>query len=443
MASRHTPRIADWRIADGVRVEELDGTWLALDPTGGVVYRLEALAAEAVRHVAHRMPLPARLVPAARELAGHGVLEHPSRRAVLRAAGAGSLGVATLMLPGASAAASPGEPLTPATLSGQFDGPTGLDIDGAGVLYVGDQTNSLIRRVSTLGSISTLAGTRQDSFNPLSEDGTAAAAKFANPTGVALDGQALRVIEFWSARVRSVDVTTGQVTTLAGSSPGTPIEGTGAEARFSASYDLAVLDGTVYVADYTNARIRAVTSDGVVTTLAGSSPAAAVDANGTLARFNDPFGICAEGGDLFVADRGNRRIRRVTSAGVVTTLAGGAISGPAEDGTGADAVFSPSLRGIVGDGAGTLYVTDGNAVRRIVISTGVVTTIAGAADESEGFVNATGTAARFALPWGLAHRAGVLYVADRLNHVIRRIDLSTFAVTTFAGTTSGSADSTG
>jgi len=109
MTSRHIPRIADWRIADGVRVEELDGTWLALDAAGGVVYRLEALAAEAVRHVAHRMPLPARLVPAARELAGHGVLEHPlvDRRTALVGAGVVTLtGLAATLLPAASAAAS-------------------------------------------------------------------------------------------------------------------------------------------------------------------------------------------------------------------------------------------------------------------------------------------------------------------------------------------------
>jgi hypothetical protein len=111
MAPRHTPRIADWRIADGVRVEELDGTWLALDATGGVVYRLEALAAEAVAQVAHRMPLPARLVPAARELAGHGVLEHPlvDRRTALVGAGVVTLtGLAATLLPAASAAASDG-----------------------------------------------------------------------------------------------------------------------------------------------------------------------------------------------------------------------------------------------------------------------------------------------------------------------------------------------
>jgi hypothetical protein len=103
------PLRSDWRVADGVRVEELDGSWLALDPTGGVVYRLEARAAEVMRRIAHRLPLPGHLVPAARELAGHGVLEHPlvDRRTAMVGAGVVTLtGLAATLLPSAAAAAS-------------------------------------------------------------------------------------------------------------------------------------------------------------------------------------------------------------------------------------------------------------------------------------------------------------------------------------------------
>jgi hypothetical protein len=103
------PRRSDWRVADGVRVEELDGSWLALDPTGGVVYRLEARAAEVMRRIAHRLPLPGHLVPAARELAGHGVLEHPlvDRRTAMVGAGVVTLtGLAATLLPSAARAAS-------------------------------------------------------------------------------------------------------------------------------------------------------------------------------------------------------------------------------------------------------------------------------------------------------------------------------------------------
>ena len=106
---RQVPKRADWRVADGVRVEELDGSWLALDPSGGVVYRLEARAAEVMRLVAHRLPLPGHLVPAARDLAGHGVLEHPlvDRRTAMVGAGVVTLtGLAATLLPSAAAAAS-------------------------------------------------------------------------------------------------------------------------------------------------------------------------------------------------------------------------------------------------------------------------------------------------------------------------------------------------
>jgi hypothetical protein len=109
MAGSSVPMRGDWRIADGVRVEELDGSWLALDPSGGVVYRLEARAAEVMRLVAHRQAVPGHLVPAARELAGHGVLAHPfvDRRTALVGAGVVTLtGLAATLLPSAARAAS-------------------------------------------------------------------------------------------------------------------------------------------------------------------------------------------------------------------------------------------------------------------------------------------------------------------------------------------------
>jgi hypothetical protein len=241
-------------------------------------------------------------------------------------------------------------------------------------------------------------------------------------------------------RVRSVDVTSAAVTTLAGSTAGVAIDDTGSAARFGAFYDLSVVGGVTYVADHGNHSIRAVTDGGVVTTLAGSAGATGTtDGTGSGARFNNPFGIGTEGSDLFVTDQGNQRIRRITAAGVVTTLAGGGSF--AADGVGAAAGFTVSMRAVVGDGAGNLYMSDGNAIRRIVISTGAVTTIAGDPFATPAFVNATGTSARFNQPWGLAHRGGILFVADYGNHVIRRIDLASGAVTTFAGTTSGSSDS--
>lgn len=362
----------------------------------------------------------------------------PDRRAVLR--GAGSLGIATMVLP-AAAAASTGGQQTPAALSGQFNYPSGVVIDD-GLLYVADTGNNRIRLVTSSGAISTLAGTDQTGM-PVSEDGTFAAAKFSQPADAALGGTVLYVFDYVSTRVRTLDFLTSTVGTLAGSSSGFT-DGTAAAAQFGSAWGLTVLGSTVYVADTQNHAIRAVTSAGVVTTLAGGGllNSGFVDDTGTAARFLNPHGICVEGGDLYVTDRGNRAIRKVTTAGVVTTLSGGnSGGGPAEDGPAETARFTELLFGIVGDGAGNLYVSDNNGIRRVATSDGAVTTVAGLPDAPAGFVNATGTAARFSMPRGLAYSNGSLYIVDGANHVIRRLVVSTGVVTTYAGTTQGFSDS--
>jgi hypothetical protein len=179
----------------------------------------------------------------------------------------------------------------------------------------------------------------------------------------------------------------------------------------------------------------------VVTTLAGSTNGFA-DGTGTAAQFNNPAGVCSDGaGNLFVTDAMNNRVRRIVIAtGVVTTLAG---STPGfANGTGAAAQFS-CPNGVCSDGAGNLFVVDvGNhRIRRIVIATGVVTTLAGS---TLGFVNGTGTAAQFNFPAGVcSDGAGNLFVTDQFNHCIRRIVIATGVVTTLAGGTPGFADGTG
>jgi hypothetical protein len=373
---------------------------------------------------------------------------HPSalaRRTVLR--GAGSLGIATLVLP-AAAAASTGGQQSPGTSAGQFFLPVDVTVDASGNLYVTEVGSNRIRKVTTSGAISTVAGAIQS--NPaVAEDGTGAAAKFNNPTAVAVDsvgGSAvLRVGE--RDLVRTVVLGTAAVSTLAGQVPAAfpPIDGTGTGARFFQSLGgLTVLDGLIYATDGT---IRTLTSEGVVSTLAGGVVGFA-DGTGSAAQFDNTRGICVEGGNLFVADAGNRRIRRVTTDGVVTTLAGGGPGDVAADGVGSAATFVPvegsnGVGGIVGDGAGNLFVVDGCAIRKIVIATATVTTVAGVAsgEGAAGFVNGIGASARFSFPRGLAYRAGMLYVADVGNHVIRRVDLATAAVTTFAGSTAGTSDS--
>ncbi len=217
----------------------------------------------------------------------------------------------------------------------------------------------------------------------------------------------------------------GAVTTLAGTAGSSgSADGTGAAARFTNPTGVAVdAAGTLYVADQSNNTIRRITQAGVVTTLAGlaGSPGSA-NGTGAAARFNAPSGVAVDAaGTLYVADQGNHTIRRISAAGVVTTLAGSAGSPGSANGTGAAARFYAPYNVAV-DAAGTLYVAEfnNNTVRRVTAA-GVTTTLAGTAG-SPGSADGTGAAARFNAPTGVAvDAAGAVYVADYSSHTIRVI----------------------
>ena len=208
------------------------------------------------------------------------------------------------------------------------------------------------------------------------------------------------------------------VTTFAGSSSGNT-DATGTSASFNRPHGITT-DGTnLYVADYGNHRIRKIVIDnGTVTTLAGSSLGSADNATGTSASFNNPMGITTDGTNLYVADYGNHRIREIViDNGTVTTLAGS--SSGNTDATGTLASFNKPA-GITTDGA-NLYVADfGNhRIRKIVIDNGTVTTLAGS---SSGNTDATGTSASFNNPQGITTDGTNLYVSDTNNNRIRKID---------------------
>jgi hypothetical protein len=235
----------------------------------------------------------------------------------------------------------------------------------------------------------------------------------------------------------------GIVTTLAGSVAGGSFNATGTAASFSSPTGVAT-DGTnVYVADFTNNLIRKIViSTGAVTTLAGSVAGGSTNATGTAASFYRPYGVATDGTNVYVADTGNNMIRQIViSTGVVTTLAG-SVAGGSFNATGTAASFS-SPTGVATDGT-NVYVADSsnNLIRKIVISTGVVTTLAGSLNS--GSTNATGTAASFDFPVGLATDGTKLFVADGTNNLIRQIVIGTGAVTTLAGSgTAGSLNATG
>ena len=237
---------------------------------------------------------------------------------------------------------------------------------------------------------------------------------------------------------------TGRVTTLAGGASGFA-DGVGASARFNLPTDVAVgLEGTVYVADYLNHRIRRIAvASGAVTTLAGNGTAGFADGIGSDARFNHPVGLAvAPNGLVFVADEGNQRIRQIDPAsGMVITLAGNATAGFA-DGVGSAARFN-FPQGLAVAASGVLYVADGgnHRIRQFDPLTGAVTTLAGS---TQGFADGVGSAAQFDFPSGVAvASSGTVYVTDRRNHRIRQVDPGTTEVTTIAGGTRGEKDGIG
>lgn len=331
----------------------------------------------------------------------------------------------------------------------RFRTPWGIDVDGDGVVYVADHDNFLIRRVTPAGVVTTLAGSNINGVSTTgAEDGVGSAARFNFPSGVAISGDGtVYISDSFNHAIRRITTPGGSVSTVAGSKPQRGfINGTGTGARLHFPAGVAVdASGNVFVAE-TNA-IRKITPDGVTSTFAGvSGEMGWVDGPAIAARFVNPTGIAAgPGGVLYVADYGNHTIRKINSAGVVTTLAGNGSAGPGYvDGSATTARFS-SPWGIAVDALGVVYVTElGNHTIRRIEPSGEVSTLAG--NRIAGFFDGTGASSRFNFPSGVTlDAAGNVYVTDWGNHVVRKINQAG-VTTTIAGTgptDPGSNDGTG
>jgi hypothetical protein len=302
-----------------------------------------------------------------------------------------------------------------------FDQPWDITTDGTN-LYVVDTSNHTIRQVViSTGAVTTLAGTAEDRGNTDNTTGTAASFKW--PKGITTDGTNIYVADSSNHLIRQIVISTGAVTTLAGGGSGTSTDDTGTAASFSIPQGITT-DGTnLYVADSSNHKIRKIVIDNAtVTTLAGTgSPGSTDNTTGTSASFNEPLGITTDGTNLYVADTKNHLIRQIViSTRAVTTLAGTGSSGTTDNTTGTSASFyGPS--GITTDGF-NLYVADRSSslIRRIVIATGAVTTLAGMGSGNP--IDGTGTEARFRVPTGITSDGIDLYVLDKQNHLIRKIE---------------------
>jgi len=298
-----------------------------------------------------------------------------------------------------------------------FHGPSSVAVDAMGNVYVADRINNLIRKITAGSVVTTLAG----SLNPGSANGTGSSASFNYPTGVAVDDSGnVYVADYGNNMIRKITAA-GMVTTLAGSGSQGSFNGIANTATFYAPAGLAVDDsGNVYVADQGNNLIRKISTNGIVTTVAGSGAIGSVNGIGTAAAFNQPASVALDAGrNIYVADRNNNLIRKISPSGIVTTLAGSGNTGSAT-GTGTDASFYYPT-GIAVDASGNIYVADyANCMIRKVTSFGLTITLAGSG--VPGAINGYYINAQFNGPTGVAVDSyGNVYVADQGNNLIRKI----------------------
>ena len=324
------------------------------------------------------------------------------------------------------------------TILARFSDPAAIGVDARGNIFIADNANHTIRKLTPDGTVSTFAGR---AGVPGSADGAGAAARFDSPSGLAIDRAGnVFVSDTGNHTLRKISPS-GQVTTVAGTAgESAALDGSGPAARFNSPLGLAVdSSGVVFVADSGNHLIRRVASDGTVSTFAGRAENfGSTDGAGTNAAFNNPVGLALDAsGNLFVADANNHCVRKISSTGVVTTFAGTPDADGCVDGAGANARFSKPAE-LAFDPRGNLYVADAfNHTLRKVSPAGIVISVSGVAG-ADGAGDGANRSARFYNPYGVAFDLrGHLLVSDTYNQTLRRV-LVPFTVTLNAAPAGGS-----
>ena len=295
----------------------------------------------------------------------------------------------------------------------QFDAPIGICTDSEGNIYVADANNNRIRKISG-GIVTTLAGGSQ----PGNLNGFGGAAKFTTPMGLTVGfNDTIFVADSGSNTIRAI-TKEGLVSSLAGSGQAGFEDGPSAIAKFNSPRGIASFGNIVFVTDFNGNRVRKI-ENGVVTTMAGNGQKGYADGQGPDAMFNSLVGIDVNGTDIVVADGHNHRIRKISNNNQVSTLAGsgGRMVG---DGAALNAEFN-SPNDVIVDRQGNIIICDmlSNVIRNLT-TTGTVFTIAGQPDA--GFQDGSGEKSKFDSPSGIAiGKDGSIYIADSLNHRIRRI----------------------
>ncbi|MBI3933834.1 MAG: hypothetical protein HY316_04025 [Acidobacteria bacterium] len=312
-----------------------------------------------------------------------------------------------------------------AATSAALDLPFGVATDAAGNFYIADTQNHRVRRVNTSGVISTVAGTGVQGFS--GDGGAATSAALDAPRGVALDASAnLYIADRGNFRLRRVSPS-GTITTVAGGGDNFPGDGGPATSAALSAFGVALdTAGNLYIADRANGRIRKVTPAGIITTVAGGGAAFPGDGGlATNATLNNPSGVAVDAlGNLYIADTLNNRIRKVNAGGIITTFAGNGTFGFAGDGGPATAAMLTEPAGVALDAAGNVYIADywNGRIRRVTLD-GIIRTIAGGGS-GEQFAGDGGPATSAAMnqPTSVAFDAvGSMYIADSGNDRIRKV----------------------
>ena len=305
--------------------------------------------------------------------------------------------------------------------------PSGIAVNAAGTIYFVDQANNRVRKVTTSGIISTVAG---NGIAGNSGDGGAAdAASLNNPMGVAVDlAGNLYIADYGNAKIRKVH-TSGIITTIAGNGAiGYSPDGTPATAAQIATPTGVTVDaaGNVYFAEQNNHVVRKVNTSGIINTVAGNRGAGFSGDGGlaTDAALSYPFNVITDpSGNIYISDAGNHRIRKVNAAGNISTIAGSGTSGGyAGDGGAATAALLNNPAGIAFDGTGSLLIADlnNNCIRKVT-SGGIISTIAGSTAGGFSGDDSDATAASMYKPSGLAVSGDNIYFTDMGNNVVRMV----------------------
>lgn len=297
----------------------------------------------------------------------------------------------------------------------QFASLYGMTTDAQGNVYV--ISSHCIKKITPAGQVSTIAG----AYNLQSyADGAGTAARFNNPLGMAVDAVGnIYVADAGNHCIRKI-TPAGIVSTYAGNGTQGNSNGNGSAARFRYPYDIAfdATTGSLFVADYANNLVRKIDASGNVSTYAGSA-AGYADGNVSSALFSGPIGIAVDKqGNVYVTDRYNFRVRKITATGTVSTVAGngnpGLVNGPA-----ATAQFSTFITELEVDDNGNVFVADRDNFCIRKISGGQVSTYAGSG--ISGYADGSPEIAQFKGIWGLGISGSTLYVADLGNIRIRKI----------------------